>query len=84
MYNVLFVCLYVLGTKHDIFQINMSLIRQISRFRDALQKNPRLRDLAEKIWDAETEKAPSKRDFETTQKPPRFRDHTKIFRNPRF
>ena len=46
MYNVLFVCLYILGTKHDIFQINTSLIRQNSEMLE--KKYPRLRDLTEK------------------------------------
>ena len=33
MYNVLFVCLYILGTKHDIFQIKMNLVDQ-TKFHD--------------------------------------------------
>ena len=70
MYKVLFVYVYILVTKHDIFQINMSLIRQNS-------------EISKSIRDSETEKAPTRlRDIK--RKPPSLRDYTTIFRTPDF
>ena len=84
MYIVLFVCLYILGTKHDIFQINMSLFRQnsgISRCSTKVSETPRR---CGKKFETSRQKTWQTRLWDITQKPPRFRDRTKIFRNPRF
>ena len=61
MYNVLFVCLYILGTKHDIFQINTSLIRKKPRDFEMLEKS---------ILDSETSR---KKKYETRDRKSNFK-----------